>query len=133
MNTTLTTITERTNEPITGSNTAFDSDITNNLSSAERGTLMLVYALQGLGFFFGITFIAAVIVNYLQQDKMVSTVARSHNNFQVRTFWWSAIWTTLSFILIFVLIGYLTMFVAACWTLYRIVKGFSRLNNNEAI
>lgn len=100
---------------------------------AERKTVQLVYILQAIGFFFGVTFIAAVILNYVKRNDITSDIGKSHFNYQIRTFWWSAMWTLLSMILMVVIIGYLTMVIAIGWTLYRVVKGFVRLNDGKAI
>ncbi|EAZ97453.1 probable transmembrane protein [Marinobacter sp. ELB17] len=103
------------------------------MSSSEKKTIQLVYFLQALGFVFGLTFIAAAIINYVKRADMTSYLAKSHMSFQLRTFWWSVIWTTLSMALSLVIIGYFTLIAAVCWTLYRVIKGFIRLNDNKPI
>lgn len=114
------------------------TDTTSNTNTsafpdADKKTVQLVYILQSIGFVFGITFIAAVIVNYVKRGDITSEIGKSHFNYQIRTFWWSALWTFLSMILTFVIVGYITLLVAYVWTIYRVVRGFMRMNANQAI
>jgi uncharacterized membrane protein len=48
----------------------------------------VVYALQAVGFFVGITWIVAVVLDYVKQDDAKGTWLESHFRWQIRTFWW---------------------------------------------
>ena len=48
---------------------------------------MVVYALQGLGFINGITWIVAVIIDYVKRDEAKGIWLESHFRWQIRTFW----------------------------------------------
>jgi uncharacterized membrane protein len=50
---------------------------------------MVVYALQALGFLNGITWIVAVIINYVKKDEVRGSWLESHFRWQIRTFWWA--------------------------------------------
>lgn len=125
--------TDHSNTPVHNSSVDAkkESGQTSKLSESERSSLMLVYILQAAGFLTGISFIAAVIVNYVKRPDLVSEIAKDHCNYQIRTFWWSAGWCILSAILAIVLVGYLTMFIAVIWTAYRIIRGLTRLNDGR--
>ncbi len=56
---------------------------------------MLVYGLQAASFFFGITAIAAVIINYVKKDDVLNTWLASHFRWQIRTFWFGLFWEPL--------------------------------------
>jgi uncharacterized membrane protein len=87
----------------------------------------VVYALQAAGFFLGITWIAAVIVDYVKKDDAAGTWLESHFRWQIRTFWWGLLWGVIGTVLAFVLIGFAVLLADAVWIIYRIVKGWLRL------
>jgi uncharacterized membrane protein len=99
------------------------------LASLKQLT-MVVYILQALSFFFGLTAIVGVIINYVKKDEVVGTLYESHFNWQIRTFWWGLLWAVVGFILAFVLIGFAVMYAAWIWAIYRVVKGWLKLNDN---
>ena len=95
---------------------------------------MVVYALQVLSVFVGITAIVGVIINYVKRDDAAGTLYESHFDWQIRTFWWGLVWSVIGFILLFAFgLGLLVWFVAGIWALYRVVKGFIKLNDNQPV
>ena len=94
---------------------------------------MVVYALQALGFINGITWIVAVIIDYVKRDEAKGTWLESHFRWQIRTFWWGLLWGALGAVLVFVVVGFLVWAAAAIWLIYRIVKGWLYLNENKPI
>jgi uncharacterized membrane protein len=94
---------------------------------------IVVYALQGLGFFNGITWIVAVIINYVKRDDVKGSWLESHFSWQIRTFWWGLLWGAIGALLMFVLVGFAVWFAAAIWIIYRIVKGWLYLNDNKPL
>jgi len=93
----------------------------------------VVYALQAAGFFLGITWIAAVIIDYVKKDDAVGTWLESHYRWQIRTLWFGLLWGVLGGILAFILIGFIVLAADAVWIIYRIVKGWLRLSENRAV
>ena len=93
----------------------------------------VVYALQAASFFIGLSFIAAVIVNYIKQSEVEGTWLESHFRWQIRTFWFSVLWSIIGFVLVFVLIGYLVLAADALWVIYRIVRGWINLSEGKAM
>ena len=91
----------------------------------------IVYALQAAAFFSGITFLIAVIINYVKADDVLGTVAESHFRWQKNTFWFSLLYTILGFSSLLILVGYAILFANTVWVLYRIVKGWTRLADNR--
>ena len=97
---------------------------------------MVVYALQVLSVFVGITAIVGVIINYVKREDVAGTLYESHFDWQIRTFWWGLLWSAVGFILLFAFglgLGLLVWFVAGIWALYRVVKGFLKLNDNQPV
>ena len=91
---------------------------------------LVVYILQGLSFFFGLTAIVGVVINYVKREDVAGTVYQSHFDWQIRTFWWGLVWSVLGFILILALgLGFLVLFGAWVWAVYRVVKGWLKLND----
>jgi uncharacterized membrane protein len=94
---------------------------------------MVVYALQALGFLNGITWIVAVIINYVKKDEVRGSWLESHFRWQIRTFWWGLLWGVIGTVLLLVLIGYFVLVAAGIWVIYRIVKGWLYLNDNKPL
>jgi uncharacterized membrane protein len=95
---------------------------------------MAVYALQALGFLVGITWIVAVIIDYVKLDEVKGTWLESHFRWQIRTFWWGLLWGAIGTVLLIVFfLGYLVWMAAGIWVIYRIVKGWLYLHDNKPI
>jgi uncharacterized membrane protein len=103
---------------------------TEELKQAKNIT-MLVYGLQAASFFFGITAIAAVIINYIKKDDVLNTWLASHFRWQIRTFWFGLLWGAIGGLTIIVGVGFAVLGVAAVWFIYRIVKGWLRLSEGK--
>jgi uncharacterized membrane protein len=91
----------------------------------------VVYALQALGFFNGITWIAAVIINYVKREDVAGTWLESHFRWQIRTFWFGLLWAVLGVILFVLIVGWFILAADAIWIIYRIVKGWLNLSDNR--
>jgi uncharacterized membrane protein len=98
----------------------------------ELKTLTLaVYALQAAGFFLGITWIVAVVINYVKREEVAGTWLESHFRWQIRTFWFGLLWGVIGGILALVLVGFAILFADAVWIIYRIVKGWLNFNDGK--
>jgi len=113
----------------------------------------LVYALHALGlalgafgaasvlgsFLFGWPSIIAVIINYVKRSEARGTWLESHFTWQIRTFWFALAWAALvalvSIPLAVILVGIGTwiagMFLLGVWAIYRIARGWLRLNDHQ--
>lgn len=98
---------------------------------ARKQLVTLVYALQAASFLVGITFIAAIMVNYLKRDELAGSWLESHFNWQIRTFWWSLLWAVIGLVLSVVVVGIFILIADAIWVLYRIVIGWLSLNDGN--
>lgn len=89
------------------------------------------YALQAASFFLGITYFIAAILDYVKLDDARGTWLESHFRWQIRTFWYGLLWFALGGLTFLVGIGWLILFGAALWLIYRILKGWLNLNDGK--
>lgn len=103
-----------------------------NPDSAKMLTAV-IYALQAASFFFGITYIVAIIVSYVKLDDVKGTWLESHFRWQIRTFWFSLLWAALGAITLILIVGWFILVADGIWVIYRIVKGWLYLNDGREI
>ena len=93
----------------------------------------VVYALQAVGFFVQITWIVAVVINYVKLDDVKGSWLESHFRWQIRTFWWGLLWAVIGAITFLIVVGWFILAADTIWIIYRIVKGWLYLNDNKPI
>ncbi|MEC9491570.1 DUF4870 family protein [Flexistipes sp.] len=98
-----------------------------------KTVINVVYILQAVYFVFGITLIIAVIIDYVKRGDAENTWLASHIKWQIRSFWYTLLWTVLGGILIPVGIGFVILAAANIWLIYRIVKGWLKLIDKEEL
>jgi uncharacterized membrane protein len=98
-----------------------------------RTLATIVYALQALGFFLGITWIVGVVMDYVKLDDVRGTWLETHFRWQIRTFWWGLLWGIVGTVLLLVLVGWLVLLAAGIWVIYRIVKGWLALSEGKPV
>jgi uncharacterized membrane protein len=98
---------------------------------ALRRLTALVYGLQAVSLVVGVTSIAGVIVNYLKRREVAGTWLESHFDWQIRTFWLSLLWGLAGLATAAFLVGFLVLLVTAVWFVYRVVKGWTDLNEGR--
>lgn len=108
------------------------------IAGEERTTKRVataVYALQAVSFFMGgITFLIGLVVNYVKQSAARNTWLQSHFRWQIRTFWFGLMWALLGIPITFITFGmgtYVVYMALLVWLIYRIVKGWLRLNDGK--
>ena len=81
--------------------------------------------------------IIAVILNYVKRGDVRGTYLESHFRWQIRTFWFAALWVAVAFLLAITIIGipfaWLLVVATGVWVLYRIVRGWLALNDGRPI
>ncbi|HVY80647.1 MAG TPA: hypothetical protein VG994_06670 [Steroidobacteraceae bacterium] len=90
-------------------------------------------------FICGIPSIIAVIMNYARRSQVRGTFLESHFRWQIRTFWFALFWAIviggISFVLAFVLIGFVTWIIGALllgiWVVYRVARGWFALRDRR--
>lgn len=116
-------------------------------------TMHVIYGLHAVGlaigafgaasvvgaFLFGWPSIIAVIISYIKRGDARGTWLEGHFTWAIRTFWIALAWALLVFVislpLTLVFIGFGTMalgfFVLGIWAIYRITRGWLRLNSRQ--
>ena len=132
-----------------------DATIVREPDSSLITTLHVTYALHAVGlaigafgastiigsFIFGWPSIIAVIINYVKRADARGTWLESHFAWQITTFWIAmgmAILVGISgALLAIVIIGFAVwavgFFLIGIWAIYRIAKGWMKLNDRRAI
>ena len=126
--------------------------------ASAKSLATVVYAIQAIAVVTALPLVAGVILNYLKMDEVRGTWVESHFRWQIRTFWLSLLWGVLVFLAVLVLglgvagaaaagsdagaagaavsaglvamVGGIGIFA---WLVYRIVKGWMRLSENQPI
>jgi uncharacterized membrane protein len=109
----------------------------------------LVYALHSLSiligvttaatvvgaFVFGLPSIVAVIINYVKRPEARGTFLESHFRWQIRTFWFTALWCLVGGVVFITIVGIplalAIFFGAGLWAIYRIVRGWLALRDRK--
>jgi uncharacterized membrane protein len=102
---------------------------------------MLSPAFVATAFVFGVPSIVAVVMNYIRRDDARGTHLASHFSWQLRTFWFAALWVTVVFLLslplFFVLVGFVTfpigIFIIGVWVIYRVARGWLKLKDGQPV
>jgi uncharacterized membrane protein len=88
-------------------------------------------------FLFGWPSIIAVILNYVKRGEASGTWLESHFRWQIRTFWFGALWFGLCMLFVVLtlgigmLIAWLPLGLVGLWFVYRIARGWLRLNERQ--
>ena len=90
-------------------------------------------------FVFGVPSIIAVIINYIKRSAVRGTFLESHFRWQIRTFWFAALWAVtgvvlwvvLAIVLIGFLIGPAILLITGFWVIYRVVRGWLALRDRQ--
>ena len=98
---------------------------------SAKNVTTLIYALYAASFLIGITAIVAIVMNYIKKEDVAGTFLESHFRWQIRTFWFGMLWGVLGAITFFLVIGWFVLIANVIWVIYRIAKGWLRLNDNK--
>lgn len=100
------------------------------LASLRQLTLV-VYILYALSWLVGLTAIVAIVINYVKREDAAGTLYESHFTWQIRTFWWALLWCVIGALSMVILVGFVILFAAAVWSIYRLVKGWLYWNDRK--
>lgn len=88
-------------------------------------------------FVFGLPSIVAVILNYLYRGEARGTWLESHFRWQIRSFWFAALWIVIAFVLALTIVGIPIAWVLAIgtglWLVYRIARGWLLLRDRQPV
>ena len=70
-----------------------------------KSLTQILYGLYALSWFFGVTALIAIIIDYVKKDDVVGTPFESHFRWQIRTFWFGLLYATIGAATSMILIG----------------------------
>ena len=88
------------------------------------------------GFVFGLPSLIAVFLNYLKRGDVAGTWLESHFRWQIRTFWFTALWLVISGLVMLTIIGipiaaWVMIPIRGLWVGYRVVRGWLALSGAQ--
>lgn len=79
--------------------------------------------------------IVAVIINYAKRADARGSWVASHYRWQIRTFWFALLWLLIAVLLVVTVVGapvgLVLLLVVTLWLIYRIVRGWLRLQRKR--
>lgn len=108
--------------------------------SGDTRTIHILYLLHGLAPFTAwLLAIVAVVIGMAKRPDVAGTYLESHVAWLSRTFWFGLLWiavaTVLTVILVITLVGILIWWlpwtILFIWYLYRVIRGWLRLNEGK--
>jgi uncharacterized membrane protein len=103
----------------------------NEREQSGKTLTAVIYALYAASFIIGISALVAIVINYVKQNEVAGTFLETHFRWQIRTFWFGLLWGVIGGITSLILIGWLVLLANAVWIIYRLVIGWTNLNNNK--
>jgi len=89
------------------------------------------------GFIFGLPSLLAVLLNYLKRGDVNGTWLESHFRWQIRTFWFTALWLVVYGLLIISIIGipiaWILIVILGLWVGYRVIRGWVALFSERPV
>ncbi len=101
-------------------------------AQADRTLVFLAYVLHLVGAIAGVTSIVGLILNYAQRGH-TDDIIDSHHRWMIASFWWGLLWIVIGLITIVLVIGWVILFLAWLWYIYRHVRGLIALVNGEPL
>ena len=97
----------------------------------NRSITQVIYGLYAASLVVGVTMFVAIVLNYIKRDDVVNTLYESHFRWQIRTFWFSILWCVVGLLTFAFIIGFVIWGAAYIWFIYRVAKGWVRLNDGK--
>ena len=99
---------------------------------SDNAFALIVYVLYCVGYFTVISALIGVIIAHVKVHD-TDPVLRSHYQFQIRTFWIGLLYLAIGIPLCIVLIGIPVLGWWLLWSLIRIIKGITSVNEHKPI
>jgi uncharacterized membrane protein len=104
---------------------------TSEVREGDKKLALIVYILQVIGLFIGLTLIIGVIIDYVKRADAAGSWLESHYRWQIRTFWFSLLFAFIGVATSVIGVGYIILVGDAIWLIYRIAKGLLYLNDER--
>lgn len=106
---------------------------TASVGEKDLALLKITYFLFALNIVFGLTAIAGVIIAHIKIKEVRGTVLESHYQWLIRTFWIGLAMSIVAMALMGVIVGIGLMLAVVVWYIFRLVKGFLRINDGKPV
>lgn len=104
-----------------------------NLDAQEPLALHIVYGLYALSLVSAFPAIVGLILTWVAGQHLTVPWLISHQRYQMRTFLIMLVATVIGLATQWLLIGFVILALVWCWFLFRTVKGWLRLSNEQPI
>lgn len=94
--------------------------------------VQVIYILYLVGLVIGVSALAGIVIAYINRGKAGGWL-ETHYTWLIRTFWIGLLYSVISALLIFLMIGILMLFAVAVWFIARCIIGLQALGRGEAI
>ena len=99
---------------------------------AAKSNAIIAYGLMALGLFTGIFWVVGAIWAMIKKEDAQGTIFQDHYQNITQVFWWGLGLTILGMITALFIIGYLIILAVWLWSIYRLLKGISKITSNKA-
>lgn len=99
-------------------------------SQTDVSTVRLIYILYLASFIAGVTALIGVVMAYVNKDDAEPWL-QSHYQFLIHTFWKALVMSVISFVLMLVFIGFITLILVVLWIIIRCVKGLKYVDERQ--
>jgi len=86
---------------------------------------------------FGLLGIAALVICYVKRGEAQGTWVASHLRWMIRTFWFSLLWSTIGWILVFTIVGIIIAIplwlAVSIWIIYRVLRGYLLFKDGKPV
>jgi uncharacterized membrane protein len=97
----------------------------------NKDITQIIYGLYAASLVVGVTYIVAIILNYVKRDDVAGTMYESHFRWQIRTFWFGLLWFVIGCLTFWFIVGFIVWIASGIWFIYRIVIGWLRLSEGK--
>ncbi|TNB48176.1 hypothetical protein FF124_07505 [Martelella lutilitoris] len=97
-----------------------------------RNNVILIYILYLVSCVIFIAGVIGLISAYMNRDKAEGWL-KTHYTWAIRTFWIALLFSAISFVLTFVIIGVFGFLATAVWVIVRVIIGLQKVNRSEPI
>ncbi len=107
-------------------------NILSEYDDSAKTHALIAYILMVIGLFTGIFWLIGAIWALVKKPDAEQSIFYDHYKNIISMFWWVLGLSIIGFIFIFVFLGYLILFGVWVWSIYKLIKGLSKLSSNKS-
>lgn len=94
--------------------------------------VQLIYILYLVGLVIGISTLVGIVLAYVNRGRSAPWL-ETHYTWAIRTFWIGLLYAVVSFLLMFLVVGFLTAIATVIWFIVRCIIGLQAAGRNDPI